>query len=71
SVASSITAVAFYQSLGFQVIRKTKFLMHGAWIPCIEMEKPLTLLPTQPQDISPLLLWCCAFVFVALLLMLL
>lgn len=68
SVISSLTAVAFYRSLGFQVIRKNKFLMHGTWIPCIEMEKPL---PQPRQNLPPLLLWCCIFVLVALLLMLL
>ncbi len=68
SVMSSLTAVAFYQSLGFQVIRKKKFYMHGIWIPCVAMEKVISL-PAQYQwRLPPFVLWLmlCFFVFLVI-----
>jgi putative acetyltransferase len=67
SVMSSLTAVAFYQSLGFQVIRKSTFLMHGVWIPCVAMEKLIALPYHQRRwRMHPLVLWCCGFILVSL-----
>lgn len=68
-VMSSLTAVAFYQSLGFQVIRKKKFCMHGIWIPCVAMEKVIALPQQHRGEIPPYVLWFCVFLVIALVLM--
>ncbi|BAZ28792.1 hypothetical protein NIES4074_12260 [Cylindrospermum sp. NIES-4074] len=49
-VVSSLTAVNFYQTRGYQFIRKSGFSSEAnVWIPCVSLEKRLLLL-TKTED---------------------
>lgn len=83
-VLSSLTAVALYQSQGYVSVQKTKIVALGVSVPCLLMEKSMTmpssvsgyaLNPSQSSSphgfkLAPEVLWALFCVFLLLLLFL-
>ena len=83
-VLSSLTAVALYQSQGYVSVQKTQIDALGISVPCLLMEKNMTLPsslhryaldPSQPSSphgfkLAPEVLWTLVCVFLLLLLFL-